>query len=57
MSNAICATIFLVIAFVSYTQAKKEKEAGDKNRERIWMFASVLTGAGAVLSILSLLFG
>ena len=56
MGNAICGAIFGIIAFVTYTQSKKRRNAGEINKARIWMIASIMAGAIAVLNIITVIF-
>ena len=45
--------VFGIIAFVAYTQSQKVKGAGDANRASLWMIASIVAGAFAVVGLVS----
>ena len=52
MENLICGAVFGIIAFVTYTNSVKSKNANDAGRARLWMAASLISGAIAVLSLI-----
>ena len=57
MESLFCTGVFGIIAFVAYTQSKKVKEAGDANRARLWMIASLVAGAFAVVGLVAAIAG
>jgi len=57
MENLVCGAVMGIIAFTAYTQSKKSKEANEKNKARLWMLASIITGALAVASIAAAIAG
>ena len=57
MGNLVCGAIFGIIAFVTYTQSRKCKYADEINKARIWMIASIIAGAIAVVNLAATIFG
>jgi NADH:ubiquinone oxidoreductase subunit 6 (subunit J) len=51
METLICGAVMVLIAFACLTQSRKSQAAGDRNKARLWMVASILAGAMAVVSI------
>lgn len=51
MENLICGAVFGIIAFVTYTNSVKSKNANEAARARLWMAVSVFAGVIAVLSV------
>ena len=57
MESLVCAGVVGIVAFAAYTQSRKHKKANEDNKARIWMIASVITGAMAVVSIAAAIAG
>lgn len=51
METLICGAVMVLIAFGCLTQWRKHQAAGDGNKARLWMIASILAGSMAVVSI------
>jgi hypothetical protein len=57
MESLVCAGVMGIVAFAAYTQSRKHKKANEDNKARIWMIASVIAGAIAVVSIAAAIAG
>ena len=51
MEALICGAVMVLIAFACWTQWRKRQAAGDRNKARLWMIASILAGSLAVVTI------
>jgi hypothetical protein len=57
MSSLVCGAVLGIIAYACYTQSRKSREINEDSKARIWMIASVVTGAFAAVSIAAAIVG